>query len=77
MPMKTMTCKQLGGACELEFKANTFEEIAALSQNHAKEMMQKGDELHIAAMNNMGEIMKVPGAMKEWMAMKEAEFNKL
>ena len=23
-----MTCKQLGGACNLEFEANTFEEIA-------------------------------------------------
>ena len=29
--MKTMTCKQLGGACEKEFHANTFEEIGASS----------------------------------------------
>ena len=27
--MKTMTCKQLGGACDLEFQAETFEEIAS------------------------------------------------
>lgn len=26
--MKTLSCKQLGGACELEFNANTFEEMA-------------------------------------------------
>ena len=26
--MKTMTCKQLGGACDIEFTANSFEEIA-------------------------------------------------
>jgi len=25
--MKTMTCNQLGGACDLEFHANSFEEI--------------------------------------------------
>ncbi|MFT6972682.1 MAG: putative small metal-binding protein, partial [Roseivirga sp.] len=25
--MKTMTCKQLGGACDHEFRANSFEEI--------------------------------------------------
>ena len=31
--MKTMTCKQLGGACNLEFKAETFEEIAEMSKN--------------------------------------------
>ncbi len=30
--MKTMTCKQLGGACDKEFQANTFEEMAELSK---------------------------------------------
>ena len=28
--MKTMTCKQLGGACDLEFIANTFEEMSKM-----------------------------------------------
>ena len=32
--MKTMTCRELGGACDLEFHANTFDEIAQLSQKH-------------------------------------------
>jgi len=32
--MKTMTCKQLGGACEERFYANTFEELAAISKKH-------------------------------------------
>ena len=26
--MKAMTCKQLGGACDKEFTADTFDEIA-------------------------------------------------
>jgi hypothetical protein len=26
--MKTMTCKQLGGACDLEFHSDTFEEMS-------------------------------------------------
>lgn len=25
--MKTMNCKQLGGACDLEFHANTFDAL--------------------------------------------------
>ena len=29
--MKTMTCKQLGGACDKEFHANTFEEIGPIA----------------------------------------------
>jgi predicted small metal-binding protein len=42
--MKTMTCNQLGGACELQFNANTFEEMAEMSKKHGMEMYQKGDE---------------------------------
>lgn len=29
--MKTMTCKQLGGACAQEFHADTFEKIAGMT----------------------------------------------
>ena len=45
--MKTMTCKQLGGACDLKFHANTFEEIAEMSKNHGTEMFQNGDSVAI------------------------------
>ena len=38
--MKTMTCNQLGGACDKEFQANTFEEISEMSKNHGMEMFQ-------------------------------------
>jgi len=36
--MKTMTCKQLGGACDQTFQANTFEELTELSKQHGMEM---------------------------------------
>ncbi len=75
--MKTMTCNQLGGACEKEFHANTFEEIAELSKKHAMEMFQSGDQAHLKAMNEMQELMKTPEAMKEWFENKEKEFNAL
>ncbi|MDB9932834.1 hypothetical protein OAD28_09005 [Flavobacteriales bacterium] len=39
--MKKMTCKQLGGACDLVFEANTFDEMAELSKQHGTEMYQK------------------------------------
>jgi predicted small metal-binding protein len=39
--MKMMTCKQLGGACDKEFRANSFEEIAEMSKQHGMEMFQK------------------------------------
>lgn len=38
--MKTMNCKQLGGACEKEFQADSFEEIAEMSKKHGIEMLK-------------------------------------
>lgn len=75
--MKTMTCNQLGGACEKEFTANTFEEIAEMSKKHGMEMFQKNDKPHLEAMNKMRELMKSPDAMKEFYENKIREFNNL
>jgi hypothetical protein len=75
--MKTMTCKQLGGACDKESHANSFEEIADLSKKHGIEMFQKGDQAHLNAMNEMRELMKIPDAMKDWFDDKRKEFNAL
>ena len=73
--MKTMTCKQLGGACNEQFHANSFEEMAALSKKHGMEMFQKGDKDHLEAMNEMKELMKTPDAMKTWFETKRMEFD--
>jgi len=75
--MKTMTCVQLGGTCDKEFHANTFEEMAELSKNHGMEMFQNGDEPHLKAMNEMQELMKSPEAMNEWFENKRKEFDSL
>lgn len=75
--MKTMTCKQLGGACDKAFRANSFEEIAGMSKQHAMEMFQKKDAAHLKAMNAMQELMKKPEAMKQWLENKKKEFEAL
>jgi len=75
--MKTMTCKQLGGACDKEFHANSFEEIAEQSKKHGMEMFQKGDKAHLDAMNEMSGLMKDPKAMQEWFENKRKEFDSL
>lgn len=62
--MKTMSCKQLGGACEKKFNANSFEEIAQMSKQHGIEMLQIKDEAHLMAMNQMQGLMQNPDAMK-------------
>jgi len=75
--MKTMTCKQLGGACDLEFHANSFEEMAQMSKKHGKEMFQMGDDAHFQAMKKMQELMNTPEAMKVWFENKRKEFDSL
>ena len=32
--MKTMTCKQSGGACEKEFTANSFDQTTEMRKTH-------------------------------------------
>jgi hypothetical protein len=75
--MKTMTCRQLGGACDQKFQGDTFEEIAEQSKRHGMEMFQKGDQDHINAMNKMRQLMSSPDAMNQWFEEKRQEFNSL
>jgi predicted component of type VI protein secretion system len=75
--MKTMTCKQLGGACDKQFHASSFEEIAEMSKQHGMEMFQKGDQEHLKAMNEMKKLMQKPDRMKEWFENKKKEFEAL
>lgn len=75
--MKTMNCKQLGGACDKEFHANSFAEIAEMSKQHGMEMFQKKDENHLKAMNDMQVLMQKPEAMKDWFENKKKEFEAL
>ena len=75
--MKTMTCNQLGGACNIEFQASTFEEMAELSKKHGMEMFNSGDENHLIAMQKMQELMQSTNAMNEWFEGKRREFDLL
>ena len=77
--MKTMTCNQLGGACDMEFHANTFDEISEMSKQHGMEMFQKNDEAHLKAMQKMRALMQSPdsNSMQEWLKQKREEFDAL
>jgi len=75
--MKKMTCKQLGGACEKEFYAGTFEEMAEMSKQHGMEMFKQEDKPHLNAMQKMKELIKSPEAMQQWFENKRKEFDAL
>lgn len=59
--MKTMTCKQLGGACDMQFHANTFEELAEQSKKHGMAMFQAGNADHIEAMKKNAGTYEISG----------------
>jgi len=64
--MKEMTCKELGGACHLAFKAAMFEEIAALSKEHTMAMFKQQHQPHLDAMAEMQTLMQNESAMTAW-----------
>lgn len=75
--MKKMTCRQLGGACDLEFHAGSFDEIAELSKQHGTDMFRKGDPAHLQAMEAMKALMAEPKAMQRWLEEKRQAFDAL
>lgn len=75
--MKAMTCKQLGGACDLDFRAETFEQMVELSKQHGMQMFQQNDEAHLAAMHKIQQLMQEPGAMEKWKEGRKQAFEAL
>jgi len=57
LDMKTMTGKDLTGACDLEFQVETFDKIAEMSKKHRMEMFEQGDRAHLDAMGKMKALM--------------------
>jgi len=74
--MKTMTCKQLGGACDQTFSANTFEEVASLSKEHGEEMF-KINAAHLETMRPIQLLMETPDATQDWFEEKKQVFDAL
>ncbi len=75
--MKKMTCRELGGACDLEFTADTFEELAELSKQHGMAMFQSGDQAHLEAISKVMALMNEPEKMAQWIAEKKELFDSI
>jgi predicted small metal-binding protein len=72
--MKTMTCKQLGGACEFELRGNTADEIIKAQDRHLKEMVAGGDETHQPALQDMKGRWKHPVSGMRWYRQTKRDF---
>ena len=51
--MKSMTCKELGGPCDLAHRGTTADEVIKAQDRHLKEVVAGGDHSHEDALKVM------------------------
>ncbi len=51
--MKTMTCQDLGGPCDLAHHSQSADGIIKAQDRHLKEVVEAGDDAHVPAREDM------------------------
>ncbi len=72
--MKTMTCKQLGGPCDLPHHGNTANEVIKAQDKHLKEIVASGDDTHKSALKEMQGRWKNPLSGMAWYRKAKRDF---
>ena len=72
--MKTMTCKDLGGPCELAHRGSTADEIIKAQDKHLKEIVAGGDRTHSGALGEMKGRWRHPISAMGWYRATKREF---
>jgi hypothetical protein len=75
--MKTMTCKQLGGVCDLEFHADDSNDIIKAQDRHLREVVAGGDTAHEPALKDMKGRWKRPISGMKWYRQVQRDFDAL
>ncbi len=64
--MKTMTCQDLGGPCELAFHGETADIIIQAQDQHLKDAVKAGDATHEKARKDMKGRWMHPKQSMDW-----------
>ena len=64
--MKAMTCKQLGGPCDVLLEGATADEVIKAQDRHLKEAVAAGDDSHESALKDMKGRWKHPISGMGW-----------
>jgi predicted small metal-binding protein len=75
--MKTMTCRQLGGPCDLQLRGDTADEVIKAQDRHLKEAVAAGDSTHEEALQAMKGRWKNPLKGMGWYKNTKREFAEL
>lgn len=75
--MKTMTCEQLGGPCDLEHHGEDYNEIIKAQDRHLKDVVAAGDTEHESALKAMKGRWKRPVSGMKWYKQVQRDFAAL
>lgn len=65
-PTKTMTCRDLGGPCDLEHEGTTADEVIVAQDRHLQEAERAGDASHQEARDAMKGRWRHPKRSLDW-----------
>jgi hypothetical protein len=51
--MKTMTCRELGGPCDVELRGDTADDVIKMQDRHLRQAVRGGDAAHASAHEDM------------------------
>ena len=75
--MKTMTCKQMGGPCDVAFHGKTADDVIKAEDKHLKEIAAKGEGTHKSALKKMQGRWKNPLSGMGWYIKTQIAFASL
>jgi predicted small metal-binding protein len=75
--MKSMTCKQLGGPCDVSHHGASADEIIKAQDSHLKEAVAGGDQAHEPALKAMKARWRKPISGMGWYKNTKREFAAL
>jgi hypothetical protein len=75
--MKTMTCKQLGGPCDLQLQGQTADDVIKAQDKHLNDAVASGDVAHESALKAMKGRWKHPWSGMKWYKSTKREFADL
>ncbi len=64
--MKSMTCEQLGGPCDLTLTGSTADEVIKAQDRHLRDAVAAGDQAHQSALQDMKGRWRHPIAGMGW-----------
>ena len=64
--MKTMTCRQLGGPCDLEHRGESADDVINAQDRHLKAAEKSGDATHQEARDAMKARWRHPKRSLDW-----------